>query len=274
MAPKYERHLPSAANLSGYREPALGGGSIFWRIYSSVRPAVLSDANEELISLYQVVRDDPAALIAALTIHEARFKAAMAAGIDVYDRAYYELRALVFVELDPVARAARTIVLNRLGLNGLFRTNASGGFNVPVGRQYTTSGEPRAPTVLYADRIHACSRALQGVTLRVSDMVAELEDAGPGELVYLDPPYLPTSDTANFVAYTARGFTEADHARLARAATAAAKRGVLVALSNSDTPTARALYKGHRVVAMRAMRSISSKVKGRGTVGEILVLTW
>ncbi|NIV39501.1 MAG: DNA adenine methylase, partial [Anaerolineae bacterium] len=63
--------------------------------------------------------------------------------------------------------------------------------------------------------LRAASRALRGVTLLVGDFARCLEVAGTGDFVYLDPPYHPLSDTANFTSYTSTDFGLQDQQRLA-----------------------------------------------------------
>jgi DNA adenine methylase len=43
-----------------------------------------------------------------------------------------------------------------------------------------------------------------------------LAEAKEDDFVYLDPPYYPTSETANFVSYTSNGFTKGDHVTLSK----------------------------------------------------------
>lgn len=276
MGDQYTPFLPLAGSLRrGYREAALGGGAVFFRFYATVRPAVLSDINAELIGTYQVVRDDPHAILVALAQHQRAFdEAVVAAEYDGYREVYAALRALKPADLEPVARAARMIALNKTCNNGLYRVNKAGDFNTPPGRQDRADGSVRVPRLVKPARLLACSKALEGVALRVADMRAMLEEARPGEFVFLDPPYIPLSETANFTSYTAGGFDLEDQRELAAAVRAAAKRGVMVALSNSDTEISRELYAGFDIQTVLAPRSISRDGATREPVLEILVRTW
>ena len=67
-----------------------------------------------------------------------------------------------------------------------------------------------------------------------------------GDAVYIDPPYSPASETANFTAYTAGGFGPKDQERLRDVAKKLDARGVYVLLSNSDTPFVRNSTGGSR----------------------------
>ena len=90
--------------------------------------------------------------------------------------------------------------------------------------------------------------------------------------MYLDPPYVPLSSTANFTAYHQTPFGMDEHRRLARVFTSLAARGVFALLSNSDTGDTRALYGAHEIQSLRALRAINSRASGRGPVRELLVI--
>jgi DNA adenine methylase len=177
---------------------------------------------------------------------------------------FYALRGLELAGLDPVRRAARLVFLNRTCFNGLYRVNRAGRFNVPFGRY-------KNPRVLHADQLRASSRALQGVRLVVGDFTATLRAARRGGAAYLDPPYVPRSATSTFTAYAQDRFTDDDHRRLLEAFLRLQRRGVPVLLSNSDCRFTRALYRGLRVKAVRAGRSINAVAARRGPVSELLV---
>ena len=76
---------------------------------------------------------------------------------------------------------------------GLYRVNASGGFNVPHGRY-------KRPKIYDPARLRAAAEALQGVVIEEADFERACKRAKPGDAVYLDPPYLPVSKTASFSA--------------------------------------------------------------------------
>ena len=198
-----------------YIEPFAGGGAVFFSLSSQIQkasiPAWLNDINPELVNTYLMVRDQPDALLADLRTH-------------IYDKEYYlNLRALDRTEeglaaLSTIARASRFIYLNRTAFNGLYRVNAKGQFNVPFGR-YTN------PLIADADRIYACSAALQNIQITCTGFDQVLSQAGAGDFVYLDPPYIPLSQTAYFTSYSHDGFGPDEQLKLARLLYDLDKRG-------------------------------------------------
>ena len=80
-----------------------------------------------------------------------------------------------------------------------------------------------------------------------------------------------SSKTANFTSYAAGGFGSEEQARLARLFAKLADRGAHVALSNSDTPFIRELYRDFRITQIEAPRAISRNAAGRRPVHEVIV---
>jgi len=238
------------ARYGRYFEPFLGGGALFFDRLPET--GVLSDVNAEIVGCYVAVRDQVEKLIRALKRHR-------------YDvDHYYAVRDTDPESLAPVERAARTIFLNKTGFNGLYRVNRSGKFNVPFGRY-------AKPVICDEDNLRACSAALARIELTVSDFEPSVDQAKPGDFVYLDPPYVPLSRTATFTAYAPGGFGPAAQQRLAHVFGRLAERRVHVLLSNSDVPEIRRLYGAYRVEIVKATRSINSKPSRRGPVSEVLV---
>ena len=247
------RPLLPAAPWRRYFEPFVGSAALFF----ALRPAeaTLSDVNRELVDCYVAVQKHVERLVKALEEHE-------------YDEAlYYSVREQDPATLDLPTRAARTIYLNKTGYNGLYRVNRAGRFNVPFGR-YTNPGF-RSPDSV--DNLRACSRSLRGAKLAVRDFGQVVRHASKGDFVYFDPPYVPLSDTSDFTSYSAGGFGPAEQQRLAEVVAKLSDAGVLVMLSNSDTPAVRALYAKFRIDVVTASRSINSRATGRGKVREVVV---
>jgi len=259
---QFEPFFPT--RFESYIEPFVGGGAVFFHLHHLSRLAgkkiVLIDHLEELINCYRVVQNQVEALLAELERHEPRKQD---------PRYYYEVRAWdrdpAYGQRSDAERAARTLFLNHTCYNGLFRVNRQGQFNVPFGRY-------RNPTISDAGNLRAVSQALQGVALLAGDFTRCREWAGPGDFVYLDPPYHPLSDTANFTSYTSADFDVEDQRRLGGLFRELDRRGCQVMLSNSCTEFIGQLYDGYEQVRVQAMRAISSKGDERGAIRELLVM--
>jgi DNA adenine methylase len=258
---QFEPYFP--VSFGRYLEPFVGGGAVFFHLHGqgwlAGKEIVLIDHLEELINCYRVIQTEVDDLISALQRHEPQ---------KLDSTYFYRVRAWDrrpgYARRSAVERAARFIFLNRTCYNGLYRVNRRGQFNVPFGRY-------RNPTIYDADKLRAIGQALQGVTLAVGDFSRCLEWAGPGDFVYLDPPYYPLSDTANFTSYTRADFGAEDQRRLADLFRELDRRGCQVMLSNSYSEFIRELYGGYEQIKVRATRVISSKVDERGPIPELLV---
>lgn len=259
---QFEPFFPSS--FERYLEPFVGGGAVFFHLYGRGRldgkESILIDRLEELVNVYRVTRDQVQDLVAALRLHEPYRNDA---------DYYYEVRGWDrrsdYSQRTDVERAARFVFLNRTCYNGLYRVNRKGQFNVPFGRY-------RNPTICDANNLQVVSHSLQGVVLEVGDFCRCLEWAGPGDFVYLDPPYHPLSKTASFTSYTQASFGMKDQQRLAAVFEELNQRGCQIMLSNSYTRSIQQLYEGHEQVQVQATRAINSKPDQRGAVPELLVM--
>ncbi len=236
-----------------YVEPFIGGGAVFFELarLGRIKHARLSDRNPELVNAYVAVRDRVEDVIEALRDHQ---------NDEAY---YYRVRDLDPQKLGVAERAARTIFLNRVGYNGLYRVNSGGRFNVPFGRY-------RNPRICDADGLRRASHVLSIADIRVADFGETCSIVTAGDVVYLDPPYVPVSKTASFTSYSGR-FDEAEHKRLAEVFRELVEVGAFVLLSNSDTKLSRELYTGFKITTVEATRAINSKGDKRGVVREVLV---
>lgn len=254
LLPEILTRLPRT--FDRYIEPFAGGAAVFFHL--GAERAVLSDRNADLIEMYRAVARDTDGVVRRLALHQ-----------EAHDSEhYYQTRARWndrSVSWSSLDRAATFIYLNRTCFNGLWRVNRGGGFNVPMGRY-------KNPSICDVETLERAAGLLRKTTLLCGDYQAAVADAGPGDLVYFDPPYDPVTPTANFTAYTGDGFGPTEQAALADTVRTLADRGCAVVLSNSDTPRIRALYKGLRVDRVKCPRAINSDPSRRGDVDEVLVL--
>lgn len=256
LLPELLKRVPKSYKT--YHEPFLGGGAVFFTLAPG--KAILSDANQELVTTYEVARTQVQALARKLAelrrCHEARGLAH-----------YLEVRQKS-VPLTALAQAARMIYLNKTCFNGLYRVNKSGGFNVPMGKW------KKMPEIFDKENLLACSRALgQDVGIYCRDFRISLTFPDAGDFVYLDPPYVPMTKTADFTRYTREGFGPRDQRELAELVRALKERGVQVLLSNAGNQKVRDLYPEpfFKVEEVAAVRKINCQKGGRGDVVEYLI---
>lgn len=289
LLPQLARFQP--ASFGAYCEPFLGSGALFFDLHSrgalGDRRVVLMDNNADLVGSFLSVRNAVPRVIRCLRrLAEAHALDPSGCYYRVRDQRFNPMRRRLAEddgsagsggrqsERYTPALAAMLIYLNHTGFNGLFRLNASGGFNVPAGRYVN-------PRICDASNLRAASSALSrpDVEVRENRFESVCEWAKPGDFLYFDPPYAPTSATSSFTAYTPGGFSLDDQRRLQQIVVELARRGCHVLLSNSTAPEITALYadnvvaraaglRAHRVTARRA---INSRGAARGLVDEYLI---
>ena len=98
-----------------------------------------------------------------------------------------------------------------------------------------------------------------------------LERLGPGDFVYLDPPYDPVSETSAFVSYNSGGFGQYEQMRLKECLDALTDKGVLFMMSNSSTPFINKLFEEYDITVVKARRAINANANRRGHVDEVVI---
>src|SRR5690606_10268801 len=147
-----------------------------------------NDFNEELINVYEVIKNNLEELIEDLKKHKNE------------PDYFYEIRSLDrndnFKNLSKVERASRVIYLNKTCYNGLYRVNNAGEFNSPFGRY-------KNPNIVNEPTLKAVSKYLNSnnIVIRNGDYNDVLKTIDKNSFVYLDPPYHPISESSNFTGY-------------------------------------------------------------------------
>lgn len=237
MIPNLIEAIPKSFNK--YIEPFIGGGALFFHL--SPKSAVIADSNPELINLYQQIAKDfkPVLRLLEKMPNDEEF--------------FYKERAKRFENLNAIEAAARTIYLNRTCFNGLFRVNKSGGFNVPFGKY-------KDPKIADEHLLKSASQSLRNTTIVLGDYRKVLQEfAKKGDLVFLDPPYLPISQYSDFQRYTKEQFYEDDHRELAEEVSRLSDIGCHVLLTNSNHPLVHELYSDFHIEVLSTKRNINSR---------------
>jgi DNA adenine methylase (dam) len=243
--------------ITSYCEPFLGGGAILF--HAQPTTAIVNDLNADLITVYEIIRDDVDALITALQQHENT------------QEHFYTTRDLDrdkdnYLLMSKTNKAARLIYLNKTCYNGLFRVNSSGEFNTPFGYY-------KSPNIINEPVLRAINKYLNAskISFYSEDFADTLNRVTKGCFVYLDPPYDPVSDTASFTGYNKGGFDRSEQLRLKECCDALNARGVKFLLSNSATAFIKDLYKDYHISVVEAKRAINSDASKRGAIEEVLI---
>ena len=245
-----------------YFEPFAGSGAVFFYIVQNykIKYAMLSDINKELIDAYKVIKDNVNDLIKILRKHVKKHTITPTPY-------YYRIRSQEIDLMSAAERAARFIYLNKTCYNGLYRVNAKGKFNVPLGKL-------NGSAILQQDKLSKCADLLQKTILKRMSFENVLKYAHSGDFVYFDPPYYPETSGGNFTSYQKDKFLEEGHQRLFEVFKKLDAEGCLCMLSNSNTKFIKDLYKDYCQSIVKARRMINCNGNGRGETEELVITNY
>jgi DNA adenine methylase len=219
----------------------------------------VNDINDELIRVYEIIKSDVEALVAALQEFENEADYFYAVRDWDRDKEKYSSRS-------NVKKAARILYLNKTCYNGLFRVNSAGEFNSPFGNY-------RNPNIVNAPTLRAVNSYLNAATVHLTsfDYTEALQALPKGTFVYLDPPYDPVSDTSSFTGYAKGGFSRDEQIRLRECCDELDRRGLKFMLSNSATDFIKEQYAAYHITVVQAKRAVNSDATKRGEIDEVVV---
>jgi DNA adenine methylase len=246
LLPRLLSHIPH--DIQRYVEPFSGSACLFF----ALRPvtAIIADLNVQLMETYGIVRAHPTKTARAL------------AAMSGEATAYYQIRSQRPETLAEVDRAARFIYLNRHCFNGVYRTNRSGHFNVPLGS--------RLGVIPNEDHFKRCARALRSAELMSGDFQSVLQRVTKGDFVYLDPPYAKNNSRIRGE-YGYHSFGVHDLPRLRDALEKIDRIGATFLLSYASCPEIDEIQKLWFSDDIRVRRQVGGFAKHREVVSEVLI---
>ena len=148
----------------------------------------------------------------------------------------------------------------------MFRVNRAGEFNTPFGHY-------KNPNIVNETVLKAVNNYFNkaNILFYCTDFEEVLYKVKKGDVVYLDPPYDPVSNTASFTGYDKGGFDRNEQIRLKKTCDMLNKKGINFLLSNSATDFIIDLYKCYKIEVIQAKRAINSNPNKRGEIDEVLV---
>lgn len=249
------QHLPQKACLI---EPFVGAGSVF--LNTEFERYLLADINPDLISLFNVVKNDVERYIK----HTRQLFLDKQANTPQF---YYQQRQRFNQSNDLFERAVLFLYLNRFGFNGLCRYNQKREYNVPFG-DYRSHYFPEKELRFFAEKA-------QRATFICADFEQVFQialDKQDEYVIYCDPPYAPLEQQSNFTQYAGGGFSLTQQQLLADYAEQLQAVNIPVIISNHDTPFTRDIYHKAIIQPLKVQRSIAQKPDSRIKVNELLAI--
>jgi len=189
-----------------YFEPFLGSGAVLATL--APEEAVASDVIEPLIHMWSALASDPSTVKAWYA--ERWERASRGDKVAVYE----EIKSQYNADPNP----ADFLFLTRACYGGVIRFRKDGYLSTPCGAH-----NPVSPTS-FAKRVDVWHERVRGTQFVIADFERTMELAGPGDVVYCDPPY----SHSQAILYGAQAF---DLRRLFRAIARCKERGAYVVLS-------------------------------------------
>jgi DNA adenine methylase len=185
-------------NITEYREPFVGGGSVFLAVKQLFKNRIklywINDLNYDLYCFWKYARDGLESLVDAVN----QIKQKHLNGKELFN--YYTRQDLELSEFD---RAVRFFILNRITFSG---TVDSGGYSQQAfERRFTDSA---------IERLHKLSLSLPYIQITNEDYEPLLFKEGDDVFIFLDPPYFSATKSK---LYGIKGqlHTSFDHERFA-----------------------------------------------------------
>lgn len=269
--------------LNTFVEPFVGGGAVFFHVAQRypLSRFILSDNNTDLILAYWTIRERVGTLITILHEMQSEYLGLSEEKRQDY---YYSVREQFnngrsSIDMRKFSdawleRTSQFIFLNKTGFNGLFRVNSAGLYNVAFGRY-------DSPKICDAENLVRVSNLLKRADIFYGDFSELLPFIPENSFVYLDPPYRPLTETANFTAYSASTFTNLDQLRLASFCQNLGSLDAKIMISNSDPsnidPEDRYFaenYPDFRIERTEANRMVNCKAERRGKISELLIMNF
>ena len=171
-----KRILPLIPQYDEFREPMVGGGSVFFALKQNYpnKKYWINDINPELFYFWKYCKEKPDELISEIK----KIKQKYNDGSKLYK--YLKLQKEGLTELQ---RATRFFILNRISFSGLVE---SGGYSKQAFKKRFTESS--------IERISIASEILQDVKITNLDYWDVVKNRGKNTFIFLDPPYMSNKE--------------------------------------------------------------------------------
>jgi DNA adenine methylase len=263
IAEELRTKFPENWDSGTYFEPFIGGAAMF--LSAVPKRAVVADVNKRLVHFYQFVKNSPSEFYSELQKISKNFNDCLTEEKKDF---YLKLRKnFNETQEDSLNSAVLLYAINKLCFNGLYRENASGGFNVPFGQK-------KSLPIMTLEDLQEVSKALEQTEILNSDFEVSVEKAISGDFIYFDPPYIPLGPSSSFTSYHSGGFDLADQERLADLMQKLSTKGIKAMCSNSDSELTHKIFGKLNIANISAPRMVSARASGRGMINELVITNY
>lgn len=238
-------------SFTEYREPFLGGGSVFFQTITDANPEKcwINDLNSDLYLFWDSVKNSIEDLVKEIVRLRAKY----------YGRGkelYLHLKQQS-VTHSPLDSAVRFFILNRITYSGL--TDSGGYSNESFEKRFTLSS---------IHKLMEVSCLLEGVEITNSDYSDMLSIPGKDVFLFLDPPYY---SPRNSKLYGVNGslHTEFDHYRFVETVQDCKHQWLI---TYDDDPLIRELFKDYRIMDLNLQYGMSQS-NGSAKIGKEIIIT-
>ncbi len=270
---KYSDFLVSKIpdNINGYIEPFFGSGAVFFELFDINRDTkcdvvVLSDINEKLMNCYITIKNYVQEFINELrVINDFHNK---------YGNVAYKQVVKNFNKLDSIKRAAAFYYLNKSSFNGIWRENSNGEYNVPWNQKEKIN-------ICKDEKFHKISALLNRVSpicayYDFESIITSQNFLKSDIFFFLDPPYIPVSETSNFTSYNKIKWEVSDNKRLQKCMIRINEKGGKFLLTNSNAPETRNVFNGWNIEEIQCSRFIKAvkPKENRNKITELIITNY
>ena len=208
-----------------YHEPFVGGGALYINLMEHIDHAYLADANYDLINCWLAIQnnlDEYYDHLASLDITKNKET------LDKHKRAWSSTT-------NKIHKAALYTTISKMAIYGRMRRKKNGGLDASIDWHSVKEGRSGRPDRKYAtllpyDFYKTLSEHLQRATIRCQNYAQTKPN--PGDLVFLDPPYLSLAPDGGVKYEGWEQFTERDQGALCARARVWNKHGIHIRYCN------------------------------------------
>ena len=271
-----EQYYPFGNGITKYAEPFVGGGAVLFDILNhyELEAVYMSDINAELINAYRMISNRIDEVVELLSTMQNEYVPMEERNRKIYylaKRSQFNDLKISCDEKINIEKAALMIFLNKTCFNGLYRVNRKGQFNVPIGAY-------KNPLICDETNLRVISEKLKKMIMVCGDYRKSADFIDQNTFVYIDPPYRPLTNTANFTAYTENAFNDKEQIKLAQFVGEMDQKKARIVVSNSEPKNSdleddffENIYSFCNIKRVEATRMINSNSKARGKIKELLI---